>query len=217
MDRTIKQLTFPHQPKVAPLRMGRGAQPLLVQGGEAEPSAIETAQFDIALVMEAVLFASGEPLSVSETAKALGVTKAALEAALHDLQSEYDEGDRGIRLLLYGDSAQFTTRETYASAVMALLRPVQKQPLSQAVLETLAIIAYKQPATRAEIDQLRGVKSDASVHALLSKGLIRELGRRETLGRPMEFGTTDAFLRHFGLSALSELTASSSRSPTLDE
>ena len=100
---------------------------------------------------------------------------------------------------------QLATRPDYAPYVEKLLQPVQKQSLSQAVMETLAVIAYKQPVTKAEIEQIRGVKCDYSVQSLVSKGLIEEVGRKETLGRPILYGTTDAFLRHFCLSSLSEL------------
>lgn len=194
MDRTAEQLTFPAQIGAAPIRL-------------------DQSDIDLTLAMEAALFASGEPIGVAEAAKTLGVSKSTLETSLRTLQKEYDENARGMRLLLYGDSAQFTTRETYAPVIRALLRPVQKQPLSQAVLETLSVVAYRQPVTRSEIDQVRGVKSDASVHTLINKGLIRELGRRDTLGHPMEFGTTDAFLRHFGLSAITELPMKDGSAP----
>ena len=86
-----------------------------------------------------------------------------------------------------------------------LLQPVQRQNLTQAAMETLAVIAYRQPATRGDIEAIRGVKCDYSVQSLLGKGLIEEAGRRDTLGHPMQFRTTDAFLRHFGISALDEL------------
>lgn len=97
------------------------------------------------------------------------------------------------------------TNEKYKAQLEDLLNPVQKKSLSQASLEVLSIIAYKQPITRAEIEEIRGVKCDYSVMWLLQKGLIQEMGRKETLGRPMLFGTTDLFLRHFGLSSLNEL------------
>ena len=86
-----------------------------------------------------------------------------------------------------------------------ILQPVQKQSLSQAVMETLAVIAYRQPVTKAEIEQVRGVKCDYSVQSLMTKGLIEEVGRKEALGRPILYGTTDAFLRHFCISSVAEL------------
>jgi len=160
---------------------------------------------DLALALEAALFASGEAIRISETAKTLGISTVTLEETLRELQREYDRENRGICLRLFGDSAQMTTRALYSGVVRTLLNPIQKVSLTQAVLETLAIVAYRQPVTRPEIDQMRGVKSDATVHTLVNRGLIRELGRRESLGRPMEFGTTDLFLKHFGLNSINEL------------
>ena len=100
---------------------------------------------------------------------------------------------------------QLATRPDYAPYVEKLLQPVQKQSLSQAVMETLAVIAYRQPVTKGEIEQIRGVKCDYSVQSLVSKGLVEEVGRKEALGRPILYGTTDAFLRHFCISSLADL------------
>jgi segregation and condensation protein B len=93
----------------------------------------------------------------------------------------------------------------YAGDVVRLLQPVQQQSLSQAAMETLAVVAYKQPVTRAEVEQIRGVKCDYSLQSLINKGLIRETGRKDTIGRPILFGTTDEFLSHFGLEGLENL------------
>ena len=100
---------------------------------------------------------------------------------------------------------QLTTRELYSEDVVHLLQPVQRQTLSQAMMETLAVVAYKQPVTKAAIEQIRGVKCDYSVATLVNKGLICEVGRKETLGRPILYGTTDIFLQHFGIASLEEL------------
>ncbi|MDR0396286.1 MAG: SMC-Scp complex subunit ScpB [Oscillospiraceae bacterium] len=162
---------------------------------------------DLIRIAEAVLFASGEPVRIPDAARALGVRSSALKSAMTALAREYDDGGRGVCVRVFGDSAQMCTRPAFAQTVRRTLQPIARQPLSHHVLETLAVVAYHQPVTRGEIDQMRGVKSDSSVHTLLSRGLIRELGRRATLGRPMEFGTTDLFLRHFGLSQLDELPA----------
>ena len=128
-------------------------------------------------------------------------------ALLHGFNSDYgSELDRrGLRLLRFGAHVQLATRPDYAPYVEKLLQPVQKQSLSQAVMETLAVIAYRQPVTKAEIEQIRGVKCDYSVQSLTAKGLIEEVGRKETLGRPILYGTTDAFLRHFCISSVAEL------------
>ncbi|MEI3406392.1 MAG: SMC-Scp complex subunit ScpB [Christensenellales bacterium] len=110
-----------------------------------------------------------------------------------------------MRLLRFGQHVQLATRPDYAKYVEKLLQPVQKQSLSQAVMETLAVIAYRQPVTKAEIELIRGVKCDYSVQTLVTRGLIAEVGRKDALGRPILYGTTDAFLRHFCLNSLADL------------
>ena len=155
--------------------------------------------------IEAILFVAGEPVHENDLARALGVTNRELNAALDALRDEYDFAQRGFRLRRWGSQVQLTTRELYSQDVVHLLQPVQKQSLSQAVMETLAIVAYKQPITKAEVEQIRGVKCDYSIQSLTAKHMIREVGRKEALGRPILYGTTDAFLEHFGISDLSEL------------
>ena len=156
-------------------------------------------------IVEAILFVTGNAVEKKDICRAMGITEPELDETLDALESGYDFERRGLRLLRFGAHVQLATRPDYAPYVEKLLQPVQKQSLSQAVMETLAVIAYKQPVTKAEIEQIRGVKCDYSVQSLVSKGLIAEVGRKETLGRPILYGTTDAFLRHFCLSSLAEL------------
>ena len=156
-------------------------------------------------IVEAILFVTGNAVEKREICRAMEITEPELDETLDALESGYDFERRGLRLLRFGAHVQLATRPDYAPYVEKLLQPVQKQSLSQAVMETLAVIAYKQPVTKAEIEQIRGVKCDYSVQSLVSKGLIEEVGRKETLGLPILYGTTDAFLRHFCLSSLSEL------------
>jgi len=156
-------------------------------------------------IVEAILFVTGDAVEKKEICRALEITEGELEETLDALESGYDFDRRGLRLLRFGAHVQLATRPDYAPYVEKLLQPVQKQSLSQAVMETLAVIAYRQPVTKAEIEQVRGVKCDYSVQSLVSKGLIEEVGRKETLGRPILYGTTDAFLRHFCISSVSEL------------
>ena len=156
-------------------------------------------------IVEAILFVTGNAVEKKEICRAMDITGAQLEETLDALESGYDFERRGLRLLRFGEHVQLATRPDYAPYVEKLLQPVQKQSLSQAVMETLAVIAYKQPVTKAEIEQIRGVKCDYSVQSLAAKGLIAEVGRKETLGRPILYGTTDAFLRHFCLGSLDEL------------
>ena len=156
-------------------------------------------------VVEAILFVAGDAVEKEALRRALDITEEALDETLDALESGYDFDRRGLRLLRFGAHVQLATRPDYAPYVERLLQPVQKQTLSQAVMETLAVIAYRQPVTKGEIEQVRGVKCDYSVQMLVSRGLIEEIGRKETLGRPILYGTTDAFLRHFCLGSLSEL------------
>ena len=148
-------------------------------------------------IVEAILFVTGNAVEKSEICRAMGITHEELEETLNALEGGYDYDRRGLRLLRFGQHVQLATRPDYAKYVEKLLQPVQKQSLSQAVMETLAVIAYRQPVTKAEIELIRGVKCDYSVQMLVSRGLIEEVGRKEALGRPILYGTTDAFLRHF--------------------
>jgi len=156
-------------------------------------------------IVEAILFVSGEPVSIVELAAALSVTEVEVIGAMDRLQREYETSQRGITLRRFGHHYRLVIREEYAPYVEMLLQPVQKQSLSQAALETLAVIAYRQPTTRGEVEQVRGVKCDYSIQSLLNKGLIAEAGRKASLGRPIIYQTTDRFLEHFGLSDIREL------------
>ena len=155
--------------------------------------------------IEAILFVAGEAVSVKELARALQAEEKAVKAELNAIRDEYDYDQRGFLLKRFGDKVQLATRPLYAQDVLRLLQPVQQQSLSQAAMETLAVVAYKQPVTRAEVEQVRGVKCDYSLQSLINKGLIKETGRKDTIGRPILFGTTDEFLSHFGLEGLESL------------
>ena len=152
--------------------------------------------------IEAILFVAGEAVSIKELARALQTEEKTIRAELNAIRDEYDYNQRGFLLKRFGDNVQLATRPLYSQDVMRLLQPVQQQSLSQAAMETLAVVAYKQPVTRAEVEQVRGVKCDYSLQSLMNKGLIREVGRKDTIGRPILFGTTDEFLSHFGLEGL---------------
>lgn len=155
--------------------------------------------------IECILFVSGEPVDVVSLQRALGVTELELQALLARLDAQYEEQARGIRLYRTADTVQLISNRRYAGYVEQLLQPAQTKSFSQAMLETLSIVAYKQPVTRNDIEAIRGVRCEYSVGQLLKLGLIRELGRKDAVGRPMLFGTTDAFLRQFGLHSLDEL------------
>ena len=155
--------------------------------------------------IEAILFVAGDAVGIRDLARALGQEEKKLQATLKELESEYDFQQRGFMIKRFGDKVQLATRPLYAEDVVRLLQPVQKQSLSQAAMETLAVVAYKQPVTRAEVEQVRGVKCDYSLQSLTAKGLIQEVGRKETIGRPILFGTTDEFLSRFGIESLEDL------------
>ncbi|HRQ36373.1 MAG TPA: SMC-Scp complex subunit ScpB [Chloroflexota bacterium] len=160
-------------------------------------------ELNIAALVESVLFVSSGPVPVARLAKALEVTTAVITQALQTLTADYQT--RGLRLQWSGDAVQLTTAPAASSAIERFLGLELTTRLSQAALETLAIIAYMQPVTRPHIDQIRGVNSDGALRSLLSKGLIEEIGRQETPGRPILYGTTPEFLQHFGLTMLEEL------------
>ena len=155
--------------------------------------------------IEAILFVAGEPVRVEDLARALNVSVREVETELIHIRDEYDFHQRGFTLKRFGHQVQLATRALYSADVVHLLQPVQKQSLSQAAMETLAVVAYRQPVTRAEVEQIRGVKCDYSLQSLMNKELIMEVGRKEALGRPILYGTTENFLAHFGLSTLEDL------------
>ncbi|MBQ6374290.1 MAG: SMC-Scp complex subunit ScpB [Clostridia bacterium] len=160
---------------------------------------------NLSAVIEAILFVSGDPVRTDALAHALDLTVSELEEALSALSDHLALEGRGIQLNRSGNTVFLSICPKYARQVEAFLQPLQKQPLSQAVLETLSIIAYRQPVTKGDIEAVRGVKCDYSVQSLLNKGFIEERGRRETLGRPILYGTTDKFLQHFGMESLDDL------------
>ena len=124
---------------------------------------------------------------------------------LKELALNYDEEDRGINLISINGNFQLVTKNENSIYIQKLLKKNTRQSLSQASLESLAIIAYKQPITKIEIDEIRGVKSESAIQRLIEKNLIEETGRADAPGRPILYGTTDEFLRHFALGELNEL------------
>ena len=171
----------------------------------AEEAPVLPAQ-EIRAVLEALVFASPHPITPRQIGEVLGgVPKAAWEAALQELKEEYARDGRGLQLVEVAAGYQITTRPEYNDWVRELLDPRAPTRLSIQALETLAVIAYKQPVTLPEIIDLRGVKSGGVIKTLLEKRLIRITGRKEVVGRPMLYGTTKEFLLQFGLKDLSEL------------
>ncbi len=157
--------------------------------------------------IEAILYVAGDAVELRDLGRALEMNEKELTDLLAEMESEYDFQQRGFMIKRFGSKIQLATRPLYADDVVRLLQPAQKQSLSQAAMETLAVVAYRQPVTRAEIEAIRGVKCDYSLQSLAKKGLIREAGRKDTVGRPVLFGTTDEFLSRFGIESLEDLPA----------
>ncbi len=155
--------------------------------------------------LEAVLFAHAEPLSAPRLAEILEAEEELIDKLLVALRDSCSEEARGIQLIRLENGWQFATKQRCGDAVKRALDHRRNAPLSPAALEVLAIIAYNQPVSRSFIEQVRGVDSSTTVATLVEKGLISETGRLNLPGRPIAFGTTDAFLRAFGLSSLTEL------------
>lgn len=169
----------------------------------SESSAIQ--EVPLTAVLECLLFVSGEPVAAAHLATVLGVPVGQVEKGLEELEEELRT--RGLRLQRHSGRFQLTTAPELAELVEEFLGLEATTHLSRAALETLAIIAYQQPITRPQVDSVRGVNSDGVMKSLLSKGLLQEIGRAEGPGRPILYGTTPDFLRHFGLGGLSELPA----------
>jgi segregation and condensation protein B len=173
------------------------------------PSEVEAgglSPLELRATVEALIFASPEPLTPRQLGQVLaGVEKADWQQAIAELREEYTHEGRGLQLVEVAGGFQITTRPEHHDWVRELLDPKTPTRLSIQALETLAVIAYKQPVTLPEIIELRGVKSAGVIKTLLEKHLIRIVGRKEVVGRPMLYGTTKQFLLHFGLKDLSEL------------
>lgn len=155
--------------------------------------------------LESILFVAGDPVEIDVLAAALDINSDRLIAIAEKLFESRLRDNAGILIKRIEDKLQLCTNETYAQYIETVVSPVKKSRLSQSMIETLAIIAYKQPVTRFEIEQIRGVKSNYSVAALIEKGLIERAGRKKSLGSPMLYVTSDEFLRHFNLSSLKDL------------
>lgn len=156
-------------------------------------------------LVESLLFVAGEPVRVTQLARALEAPGDAVEDALEQLAASCLE--RGIRVQRHGDQVQLVSAPEAARAVGRFLGVQASGRLSSAALEVLAIVAYRQPLTRAQIDAIRGVDSSGTVRALLARDLVYEVGRLETVGRPILYATTPAFLQQFGLTTLADLPA----------
>ncbi|NIS81525.1 MAG: SMC-Scp complex subunit ScpB [Anaerolineales bacterium] len=158
---------------------------------------------DVTARVEALLFVSSAPVSITQLANTLSVSTRVVEKALDAL--DQDCARRGLRLQRHRSKVQFTTAPEFADDIERFLQLEGTTRLTRAALEVLSIVAYQQPVTRPQIDSIRGVNSDSVLRTLLRHGLIEETGRSESLGRPILYGTTTEFLQQFGIKSLEEM------------
>lgn len=156
-------------------------------------------------VVEGLLFAAGDPVSLEKLAEILELDRKTARLFLNNMTVSLQNSKRGIMMREIDGSYQLCSRPEHHEYIRRLMEPRQKQALSQAAFETLSIVAYNQPVTRARIEMIRGVNSDSAITRLLERNLIRESGRMDTPGRPMLYETTDEFLRSFGFSSVKDL------------
>jgi segregation and condensation protein B len=155
--------------------------------------------------IEAILFSMGESVELSRIAEAIGKDQKETKNLLHAMQERYQQEDRGIQIIELEDSFQLCTKQEYYDCLITIASQPKKAVLTDVMLETLSIIAYKQPVTKAEIEKIRGVKCDHAVNRLMEFDLVQELGRLDAPGRPILLGTTEEFLRTFGIDSTEHL------------
>ena len=160
---------------------------------------------EIKYITESVLFAAGEAVNIAALAEILGYEYEDIYPIICELRDEYDEQQRGMSIIITNESAKMVSRDKYFPYIKELLDTPENTTLSQAALETLAIVAYRQPVTRSDIESIRGVQSSSSLDTLLARGLVENSGRLELPGRPMGFVTTDEFLRFMKIETIDEL------------
>ena len=156
-------------------------------------------------VLEALMYIWGDPLEIKDAAEAAEVTYQEAKECFLELQKEYDQEGRGLMIRQINSGFQFATRPEYGEQIEKLCTPVKTRKLSQAALEVLAIVAYKQPVTKSEIDSIRGIKCDRVIEGLMKKELVEEQGRSSGIGRPILYGTSKTFLQQFGFTSLKDL------------
>jgi len=155
--------------------------------------------------VEAILFATGESVSLSKISSAIGKDETEAKRLLEELKKQYQKKERGIQLIELEDSYQLCTKPELYDYLIQVAKQPKKHVLTDVLLETLAIVAYKQPVTKIEIEKIRGVKSDHAVNKLVEYDLVCEVGRLDAPGKPLLFGTTEEFLRRFGVQSVEEL------------
>lgn len=155
-------------------------------------------------ILESLLFLSGNPIEIKDIASKLNVPAKDIEEAAKILKDKYS-GSSGLHIIIFNHKLQFSSNPDYAEMVENVLNPIKERELSKAMLEVSAIIAYKQPVTRLEIEEIRGVNSDYAIMMLCKHNIIEVAGRKDTIGKPLLYGTTDEFLKRFQLTSIDEL------------
>ena len=176
---------------------------LLAQRNEYVYDLMETNNYEAAI--EAILFTMGESVEIDKIAKALELTKAQVKKIVANMQKELESDSRGIRIIELENAYQLCTKPEMYDYLIKVAKQPRRQVLTDVMMETLSIIAYKQPITKSEIESIRGVKSDFAVNKLVEYELVQEVGRLDTPGRPLLFGTTEEFLRRFGVDSSENL------------
>ena len=156
-------------------------------------------------VIEAILFTMGEAVEISKLSEVLELDLRKTKKILQELEEDYEKEDRGIMLTQFDDAVQLCTKPQMYEDLIKIAKSPKRITLTDTVIETLSIIAYKQPVTRQDVERIRGVSCDHAINKLLEYDLITELGRLDAPGRPLLFGTTEQFLRSFGVKSLEEL------------
>jgi len=155
-------------------------------------------------ILEGILFVAGNGVEIKDIAEKLEVKQDEVKKAIEVLKEKHAEDD-GIQVITYKDKVQLTSNPKYAEQIAQVLNPIKEKALTKAALETVAIIAYQQPITRMEVEQVRGVSCDYAIQLLLTHNLIEVVGRKDAVGKPILFGTTDEFLKRFEIESLDDL------------
>ena len=155
--------------------------------------------------IEAILFTMGDSVELEKIAAAIGHDEATTRTIIHNMMDQYDAENRGVRIIELNNAFQMCTKKEMYEYLIRVAKQPKRYVLTDVLLETLSIIAYKQPVTKLEIEKIRGVKSDHAVNKLVEYGLVEETGRMDAPGRPLLFGTTEEFLRRFSVQSLDEL------------
>lgn len=208
MTETLAEQTAADQENSAAAEQETASEPAKDPDGETnaqekKPQAKDDDQLLAAI--EAILFTMGEAVEIGAIAKALEVSTARVRKAVSRLQKKYASPSRGIMIQEFDDAVQMSTKPEQYENLIRIAKVPKKMTLSDSVIETLSIIAYKQPITKVEVEGIRGVSCDYAINKLLEYDLIKELGRKDAPGRPILFGTTEQFLRSFGVKNLAEL------------